>query len=594
MGDSEDVVGIVTDANTPALSEDGQALQAELSSRGVNARPVQWEQAHDWAGFDALLLRSCWEYHTQPAAFDAWLDTVESATTVLNPPPVVRWNMHKSYLTDLQDQGVAILPTTVVPQGSEYRLEDICRQVDWTDAVVKPAIGAGSAGVWRFPTADAKDYQERFRDQMADGALLVQEYAPEIEDGELSLVFFRGSFSHAFRSVPEPDEFSSYDHDEEPNQFDPSDALIEQASEALERASSLLGLESSELVYARVDGLERDGQFQLMELELIEPYLGLRRSEGALDRFADAIETALEEDSSQGQSQGGVGGDDSAPGMSQSERTAATTTAQPETELPAIGLGTYDATGRDCREAVKTALSAGYRHIDTAEMYENESAVGAGLDRSDVDREEVFVASKIHSANLGYDDVIEQARASCDRLGVETLDLLYVHWPIRAYEPAETLAAFDNLVDWGIVRHVGLSNFTPALLDEALDQLEAPLCAHQVECHPLLPQAELRRRAREDGHWLVAYSPIARGGALEVPQLQEIAAAHDATPAQISLAWLLSKETVCVIPKSTTPEHIRENFAARKISLSPEEIARIDAIERQERVVDPDIAPWNQ
>jgi len=152
--------------------------------------------------------------------------------------------------------------------------------------------------------------------------------------------------------------------------------------------------------------------------------------------------------------------------------------------LPELGLGTYDITDHEvCAESVETALEVGYRHVDTAEGYDNERAVGEGIAAADVDREDVFVATKVSSENLAREDVLEHARASADRLGVETLDLLYVHWPIRAYDPEGTLAALDELYDEGLVRHVGLSNFLPGQLDEALDRLEAPLFAHQVECH---------------------------------------------------------------------------------------------------------------
>ncbi len=154
--------------------------------------------------------------------------------------------------------------------------------------------------------------------------------------------------------------------------------------------------------------------------------------------------------------------------------------------FPEFGLGTYDITGETCVESVRTALECGYRHVDTAEGYDNERAVGEGIAAADVDRGEVVVATKVSPDNLAHDGVLEHARASTDRLGVETLDLLYVHWPIRAYDLEGTLAALDELYEEGLVRGVGLSNFLPGQLDEALDRLAAPLVAHQVECHPLL------------------------------------------------------------------------------------------------------------
>ncbi|WP_121821943.1 aldo/keto reductase [Halostella salina] len=261
--------------------------------------------------------------------------------------------------------------------------------------------------------------------------------------------------------------------------------------------------------------------------------------------------------------------------------------------IPAVGIGTYENTDPEvCAESVATALDAGYRHVDTAEMYGNEAAVGEGIARADVDREDVFVATKIDTENLAYDDALASAEGCLDRLGLDAVDLLYVHWPIRTYDPDDTLAAFDELYDRGVVRHVGLSNFRPDQLDEALDRLDAPLFAHQVECHPLLPQDYLRAHADEHGYRLVAYSPLAKGRVTEVPELVEIAEEHDATAAQVSLAWLLARD-VAVIPKSSSPERIRENLAARNLTLGDDELARIDAIDRRERQVDFDAAPWN-
>lgn len=261
-------------------------------------------------------------------------------------------------------------------------------------------------------------------------------------------------------------------------------------------------------------------------------------------------------------------------------------------QIPSLGLGTYENTDPDtCRESVRTALDTGYRHVDTAEGYDNETAVGAGIAAADVDREDVFLATKVSPENLAYEDVLDHVAASRDRLGVETIDLLYVHWPLDAYDPERTLAAFDDLYDEGVVRAIGLSNFLPEQLDEALEHLSAPLAAHQVECHPLLHQDELLAHARAHDYRLVAYSPLAKGDVTEIPGLVEIAEAHDATPAQIALAWLLARDAV-VIPKASSEAHIRENLGALDLTLSAAEIERIDAIDRTERKVDFEGAPW--
>ena len=263
-------------------------------------------------------------------------------------------------------------------------------------------------------------------------------------------------------------------------------------------------------------------------------------------------------------------------------------------EFPPIGLGTYDMTDPEtCADAVATAVDSGYDHVDTAQSYGNESFVADGLAAADRDADDVLVATKLDTGNLGYDDVLDTARESAARLGADSLDLLYVHWPLDTYDPDATLRALDAAVEAGLVDRIGLSNFRPDQLRTAIDRLEAPVAAHQVEMHPLFPQPELRRLAAEHGHKLVAYCPIARNEVSEVDRIVAVAEAHDATPAQVALAWLRAKG-VTPIPKAASLAHVRENVAALDLDLDDEDIATIDAIERRHRIVDFDAAPWNQ
>ncbi|KAB1193747.1 aldo/keto reductase [Haloferax sp. MBLA0076] len=263
-------------------------------------------------------------------------------------------------------------------------------------------------------------------------------------------------------------------------------------------------------------------------------------------------------------------------------------------DFPQLGFGTYKLEDRDeCVNAVTTALDVGYRSIDTAQMYDNEEYVGEALAESDVAIDDVFVATKLKPGNLAYDDALQTARESAERLGVDTIDLLYVHWPLNTYDPDGTLSALDELVDEGVVDHVGLSNFRPDQLEEAIEKLDAPVFAHQVEMHPLLPQEELRALADEYDHHLVAYSPIARNKVAENDAIVEIATKHDVSPAQVSLAWVMAKGSTA-IPKAASPEHIRDNFAALELELDDDDIETIDAIENDHRIVDFDDAPWNQ
>ncbi|MUV85029.1 hypothetical protein GJ631_00120 [Natronomonas sp. CBA1123] len=288
-------VGIVTGEKAPSLTDDGQALAAELSTRGMDAEPVVWsDNEADSTALDAVLFRSCWQYHRRPDAFRRWLDALDSAgVPAFNPTSVVRWNMHKSYLRDLADAGVDIVPTTEVPAASDRELASILEGNDWAEAVVKPAVGTSSAGVWRVSRAAAadSDTQGRFERARSEGDLLVQKYLPEIFDGERSLVFFGGEYSHASIRRPAKDDFAANDAVEP---YNPHEATIATAESVLVAARKHLGLAPEALPYARVDGIVRDGEFLLSELELIEPFLGLDRSAGAVDRFADAVEAAIE------------------------------------------------------------------------------------------------------------------------------------------------------------------------------------------------------------------------------------------------------------------------------------------------------------
>ena len=262
-------------------------------------------------------------------------------------------------------------------------------------------------------------------------------------------------------------------------------------------------------------------------------------------------------------------------------------------EMPMVGLGTWKNSDPEaCADSVATALDTGYRHIDTAQAYDNEAAVGNGLEQATVDREEIFLATKIWIDNLSYDDVLETAEASLDRLGVDSVDLLYVHWPSRTYDAEDTLAAFNELYEQGKIDRIGVSNFEPEQLAEAIELSDAPIFANQIEIHPLLQQQELRGVCADHDVELVAYSPLARGEVFDTPEIESIADDHGVSPAQISLAWL-RHHGITAIPKATSGEHIRDNWASLSVSLSDAEVETIDGIDTTDRRVDPDFGPWN-
>ncbi|GAB3410878.1 aldo/keto reductase [Haloparvum alkalitolerans] len=261
--------------------------------------------------------------------------------------------------------------------------------------------------------------------------------------------------------------------------------------------------------------------------------------------------------------------------------------------MPMLGYGTWKLEDpAACVDAVETALEMGYRHVDTAQAYGNESEVGDAIANSHVDREEVFLATKVWIDNLAGEDVVETAYDSLEKLGTDHVDLLYVHWPSRSYDAAETLAAFDDLVDEGVTDRIGVSNFEPDQLAEACELTDAPIFAHQFECHPLLPQQHLLDACEEHDVHPVAYSPLARGSVLDVPEVADVAAKHEATPAQVSLAWLRQRG-VTAIPKAASEGHIRDNWGSLAVRLDDDDMAKLSSIDRTERQVDPGFAPWN-
>lgn len=258
-------------------------------------------------------------------------------------------------------------------------------------------------------------------------------------------------------------------------------------------------------------------------------------------------------------------------------------------EIPGLGLGTWKITDREvCVDVVSSALDMGYRHVDTAQYYRNEEAVGEGVRQADVDREEVFVATKIWIDNLVPDDVVETAQDSLDRLGMDYVDMLYVHWPAGAYSPRETLAAFEELREEGLTRYIGVSNFTGELLLEALEY--ADVAVNQVEIHPLLHQDELVETCRNNGVEVVAYSPLARGNVGGVPELMEISRKHNVSEARVALAWLVERASH-PIPKASTEDHLRDNIAALDLELDSEDVRKIEGIDRRKRFISPEFAP---
>lgn len=259
--------------------------------------------------------------------------------------------------------------------------------------------------------------------------------------------------------------------------------------------------------------------------------------------------------------------------------------------VPALGLGTWQLKGDDARAAVAHALDLGYRHVDTAQAYENEKEVGAGLRAADVDRDDVFLTTKVWLDNLPYRKLIASADASLRRLDVDYVDLLLLHWPSDEVEMAESLDALQEVQHAGKARHIGVSNYPPALVREAR-KLAPGLVCDQVEYHPFLSQEKLLDAVREHGMFLTAYSPLARGGVLDDGAVQEIAEAHGKSPAQVALRWLLQQDRVAAVPKASTDAHRATNFDVFDFALSDDEMAQLHGLAKEDgRIIDPDFAP---
>jgi 2,5-diketo-D-gluconate reductase B len=247
-------------------------------------------------------------------------------------------------------------------------------------------------------------------------------------------------------------------------------------------------------------------------------------------------------------------------------------------KVPSLGLGTYRLTGNACVRAVGLALSMGYRHLDTAQMYGNEAEVGRGIGDAGVDREEIFLTTKIWPSDFARDRVIRKTRESLKKLRTGYVDLLLMHWPGDSVPLAETLGAMRELQEEGGVLHIGVSNFSPSLVDEAA--VHAEIFCNQVQYHPYRSQGALLGQAQEMDYLLTAYTPLSRGGVQRDTTLREIGATHDKTATQVTLRWLLQQEKVCAIPKATGEEHLKENFDVFDFELSDEEMGRISSLSR--------------
>jgi 2,5-diketo-D-gluconate reductase B len=255
------------------------------------------------------------------------------------------------------------------------------------------------------------------------------------------------------------------------------------------------------------------------------------------------------------------------------------------TGIPLVGLGTWDLRGRTCARMVEQALRIGYRHIDTAEMYDNEREVGAGMRAAGVGRENIFLTTKVWPSHFAPRELERAAKQSLSRLGLAQVDLLLLHWPNPEIALSDTLGALCNVKRMGLARHIGVSNFTVALIEQAVKLADEPLVCNQIELHPFLDQGRVVATCRSHGMAVVAYSPIARGGAKNHPVLARIGKAHGKSAVQVSLRFLV-QQGIAVIPRTSRVERLSENLAIFDFELSQMEMAEIAALAgRDGRVV---------
>ena len=262
--------------------------------------------------------------------------------------------------------------------------------------------------------------------------------------------------------------------------------------------------------------------------------------------------------------------------------------------IPAIGLGTWELSGRDCARVVEQALKLGYRHIDTAQVYENEREVGDGVRASGVKRDEIFLTTKIWTTHFAPNDLERSAKERLVRLRMSEVDLLLLHWPNPHIPLAETLGALAHAKKVGLTRHIGVSNFTVALIEEAVALCPEPLVCNQIEFHPYLDQTKVKEACARHGIALVAYSPIAKGRIKTDGTLIRIGRAHHKTPAQICLRWLV-QQNVSAIPGTSKIERLSENIDIFDFRLSDKEMHEISQLHSETgRLTDYAFAPkWD-
>jgi 2,5-diketo-D-gluconate reductase B len=262
--------------------------------------------------------------------------------------------------------------------------------------------------------------------------------------------------------------------------------------------------------------------------------------------------------------------------------------------LPRLGLGTFRMQGDACRAAVESALGLGYRHIDTAEMYANEEAIGAALASAKVARKDLHITTKVWNENLAPDAMRKAFDSSLKKLRLDHVDLYLVHWPAPRMNLPKMFETLLKLREEGRTRAIGVANFNIALLKTVVEEIKAPIACNQVEYHVMLDQTPLRKYLKSKSIPLVAYCPLAQGRAASDETLMAIGRKHGASAAQVALKWLLDQDGVAAIPKASRAESQKANLDALNVGLDDEDLQAIASLPKNKRFVNPGFAPaWD-
>ncbi len=281
-------IAFATSSDFPNLLEDDLLIAQKLALHNIQVVPAIWDdKSINWSDFSAVIVRSPWDYFLKGDDYYQWVQSFlheHSQTTLLNPPKTILENIDKRYLLDFEQQGIAIIPTHCVEKNTAANLKDILKLRSWDMVVIKPVISAGAYGTWRSNLNTSESDQEKFAEQISRETVFIQPFMPEIQsEGEWSIMYFNGEYSHSILKSVTGNDFRIQE------EFGGTNKAVEPCSEILKQTQKIMDIQKEPLLYARVDGVIRDGQFLLMELEINEPSLFFEFSEKAIDMFSQAI-----------------------------------------------------------------------------------------------------------------------------------------------------------------------------------------------------------------------------------------------------------------------------------------------------------------